>query len=61
MKYMVDYQFTKPDQGMQIHKGSIEVDIESDVESEIIQKAKEIVMEKEGVTEVKVGLISPEC
>ncbi|MDU0200929.1 MULTISPECIES: hypothetical protein [Paenibacillus] len=61
MKYIVDYQFTKPDQGVKINKGSIQIDIESDVESEIIEKAKEIVMEKEGATEVKVGLISPEC
>ncbi|NOU98585.1 hypothetical protein [Paenibacillus planticolens] len=62
MIYMVDYHFTKPGQGStKMYKGSIQVDIDSDVESEIVEKAKEIVMEKEGATSVKIALISPEC
>lgn len=61
MRYFVDYHFTKPGHGVEMYKGTIQFDLDSNVESEIIEKAKEIVMEQEGATEVKVGLISPEC
>ena len=61
MKYFVDYHFTKPEHGVEMYKGTIQFDLDSTVESEIIAKAREIVMEQEGATEVKISLISPEC
>jgi hypothetical protein len=61
MRYFVDYHFTKPGHGVEMFKGTIQFDLDSKVESEIIEKAKEIVMEQESTTEVKIALINPEC
>jgi hypothetical protein len=59
MKYLVQYHYQKQGPGIKLYEGFIYVDIDSVIESEIVEKAREGAMKHENVTSVKIGTIKP--
>lgn len=59
MKYSVQYHYQKSGSGIKLHEGHVQIDIDSEVESEIVEAARQQAMDKENVRSVKVGSITP--